>query len=418
MKKLYLLHIILMVWLVSCEETYPGLDYDMSGDHIVEDEGFVTDSVIVTEDRLPIFLSILDPSFTTLSRSTAPTGMGAFDNERVDSMRQMLWNKADFHVLGIRNAENADYSVTRQTDSTMCIIDNAIARATDLNSMMLTFNTVEGDEPVNYYYSNEDSLNKYNFYAYYLDNLEKPVLNRSKDSIWFNIQVDGSQDILTGHAQLTKRQGERIKAHEDRDSIVQHLYSTYTARRDIIPTVNFDHELVRLKFVIYPGDASASDMTIQSIKIYANYKGTLTVAHRDAQQIGARWNDEKTWLYLRDEGENTELAVDKYCVPFLEGDENKHIYERTGMQVGESLLVPPATSYVIEIATVEAGSEGDSTPYITEYVIENEGLFKPNYEYRVRIGLYGPEELTVDAVLAGWLAGGEIISDMNEYFRW
>ena len=408
---------ILVIRLVSCEETYPGLDYDMSGDDVVIDDEYVVDSTTVDEDRIPITLSIIDPSFTTLSRSASPSGSGAFDAERPDTMTLPKWQNADFHILGIRNAEEADYSVTRQSDSTMCIIDNAIARVTDLNSLMLTFNTLEGDEPTNYYYSNNHPLNKFNFYAYYLDNLEKPTLNRTTDGISFDIEIDGSQDILTGKAQLTQRQEIRINAHEEKDSLMKHYYSTYTATRDIFPVINFDHELVRLKFFIYPGDASANNMTIQSIRIYAQDKATLTVAHRDAEKIGAQWKNQKSWLTLRDEGDNPELATDKYCVPFKEGDEQKNIYERTGMQVGESLLVPPATSYTIEVSTIEKGSDGTSTPYVTEYLIENEDLFKPNYEYRIRIGLYGPEQLSVDAILTGWVPGGEVITDMDDNFK-
>ena len=416
MKKLLLLHIILIVRLVSCEETYPGLDFDLSGDDVVIDNEQVVDSVIVTEDHLPVILSIIDPSFTTLSRSITPTGSGAFDGERPDSIRTAQWEKADFHILGIRNSEDADYLVSRQSDSTMCLIDNAIARVTDLNSLMLTFNTVEGDEPQNYYYSNEDTLNRFNFYAYYIDNLEKPVLNRDKDSIWFDFQIDGSQDILTGYAQLTKRQQQRIEAHEEKDSLLKYYYSTYTATRDIFPVVNLDHEMVRLKFFIYPGDASADSMTVQSIRIKSHYKGRMVVAHRNAAQVRAIWEEEKEWLTLRDEGDTLQLDTARYHVPFLEGDERKGIYERTGMQVGESLLVPPSDTYTIEVTTHER-TNGVITPYITEYVIENKEVFKPNYEYRIRIGLYGPDQLTVDAILTGWAVGGEVIKDMDDRFE-
>lgn len=418
MKKLLLLHITLMlVLLVSCEETYPGLDFDLSGDDIVIDNGEVIDSVVVSEDRLPVTLAIIDPSFTTLSRSNGPTGSGAFDSERPDSMRIPKWEKADFHIFGIRNDENADYSVTRQTDSTMCMIDNAIARVTDLNSLMLTFNTTEGDEPTNYYYSNEDTLNKFNFYAYYIDNLEKPVIQRDKDGIWFDFQVDGSQDILTGHAQLTERQKEKMDAHVDKDSLYKYYYSTYTAYRDIFPVVNLDHQMVRLKFFIYPGDATANNMSVQSIRIYTHHKGRLIVAHKDASSLGAIWNDEKAWMSLRDEGDTPELDTDRYVVEFKAGDEKKDVYERTGMQVGESLLVPPERSYTIEVTTHEKGKDGSEVPYVTEYVIENQDLFKANYEYRIRIGLYGPEQLTMDAILTGWASGGKVTTDMDDIFN-
>lgn len=416
MKKELFLHIILlMALLVSCNETYPGLDYDMSGDDIVDDEHLI-DSIIVDKDRIPLTLSIIDPSYTTLSRTTAPTGSGAFDQERPDTMRIPQWENADFHILGIRHAEDADYTVTRDQDSTMCIVDNAIARVTDLNSFMLTFNSKEGDEPTNYYYSHDHMLNKFNFYAYYIDNLEKPVLQRDRDSIWFNFQIDGSQDILTGLAKLTKRQQARIAAHEEKDSLQKYYYSTYTATRDIFPVVDLDHHLVRLKFFIYPGDATANNMKVQSIRIRCHHKGKLVVAHREANRLGAIWEAEKAWLSLRDEGDDPALSKDKYHVPFQKGDESKQLYDRTGMQVGESLLVPPAHSYTIEVTTVELKNDKTSVPYVTEYVIENKEQFKPNYEYRIRIGLYGPDELTMDAILTGWASGGEIHTDMDDIF--
>ena len=406
----------MLALLVSCNETYPGLDYDMSGNDIIDDEHMI-DSVIVDKDRIPLTLSIIDPSYTTLTRNAAPTGSGAFDKERPDTMRIPQWETADFHILGIRHAEDADYTVTRDQDSTMCMVDNAVARVTDLNSLMLTFNSKEGDEPTNYYYSHDHMLNKFNFYAYYIDNLEKPALQRDRDSIWFNFQIDGSQDILTGSAKLTERQQAHINAHEEKDSLQKYYYSTYTATRDIFPVVDLDHHLVRFKFFIYPGDETANNMVVQSIRIRACHKGKLVVAHRDANRLGAIWEPEKAWLSLRDEGDEPALSQDKYHVPFQEGDEKKQLYDRTGMQVGESLLVPPAHSFIVEVTTVEWKSDDTTVPYVTEYVIENKELFKPNYEYRIRIGLYGPDELTMDAILTGWSAGGEIHQDMDDVFE-
>lgn len=406
-----------MVLLTSCHETYPGLDFDLSGDDIKNEE-FVIDSVIVDKDRMPITLAIVDPSFTTLSRSTAPTGSGAFDSERPDSMRIPKLKTADFYILGIQNSEEADYAITREQDSTVCIVDNAIARITDLNSMMLTFNNAEGDEPVNYYYNHEHMLNKYNFYAYYIDNLEKPVLNRENDRIWIDFQVDGSQDVLTGSAKLTKKQQAYIDAHIEKDSLQQHYYSTYTATRDIIPTIDLDHAMTRFKFYIYPGDETANNMAVKSIRIYAQYKGRLTVAHRNAASIGATWTSDKQWLNLRNEGNEPALDQNKYRVSFVENEKNKYIYDRTGMQVGESLLVPPAYTYRVEVIVAELNEENHpKATYTTVYDLENKDLFKPNYEYQVRIGLFGPDQLTIDAILTGWATGGEVYTDMDDNFE-
>ena len=416
MKKNLFLHIMLMVLLVSCHETYPGLDFDLSGDDIKNEE-FVIDSVIVDKDRLPITLAIVDPSFTTLSRSSVPTGSGAFDSERPDTMRIPHLKNADFHILGIQNTEEADYTVTREQDSCVCIVDNATAHVSDMNSLLLTFNNTEENEPINYYYSHDHMLNKFNFYAYYIDNLEKPTLNREKDCIWFNFQVDGSQDVLTGNAKLTQKQQAKINAHEEKDSLQNYYYSTYTATRDIIPVIDLDHAMARLKFFIYPGDETANNLVVKSIRIYAQYKGKLTVAHRDASLIGATWSSEKQWLDLRDEGDEPTLNQNNYRIQFLETEKNEYIYDRTSMQVGESLLVPPAYTYKVEVKVAELNEENKPiATYLTSYDLENKDLFKASYEYQVRIALFGPDEITIDAILTGWATGGEVITDMDDNF--
>lgn len=428
--KRYIIHIILLIGLASCHDTYPGLTLDMSGDDIDWGPDYYPDSTVVNKDRMPILISMIDPSFTTLSSARSaeagiPAGSGAFDINRPDTMHQAQWDNAIFRVFGFRKSDDADFSATRGTDSTMCIIDNAPAKVTDLNSLMLNFNTEDGDN-TSYYYNSSRPLAKYNFYAYYLDNLETEEtthMERTKDSICVHFEIDGSQDLLTGVARLTKKQQAKIEAHEEKDSLKRHFYSQYSASRDIYPVLDMDHQLSRLNFYIYPGDVGCDSIKIYSISVESKYQGRLVVAHRDSSHMGVIFDNEDTrWLSLREEGTEPQLDTLKYWIPYLKElydiptEGCVPVYERRNKKVGESMLLPPSTSYHIKVISRMYGTDNQFDEYETFYDITNKTGFKPNYEYRVRIALYGPKELAVDAVLEGWKPGDDVFWDEEQLF--
>ncbi|MDO4496324.1 MAG: hypothetical protein Q4B58_00610 [Bacteroidales bacterium] len=133
----------------------------------------------------------------------------------------------------------------------------------------------------------------YNFMGYHLDDAEilsSGIAADTTGAIDINFKIDGSQDVMTAQARLTQMDTIRFiksliinekldSAHyslyydsvrhrlstklsaANREIIEKELtmrhYSSYSNRRDVMPNLNFKHELSRITFQVVGGDANA-----------------------------------------------------------------------------------------------------------------------------------------------------------------
>ena len=100
---------------------------------------------------------------------------------------------------------------------------------------------------------------------------------------------------MSSKAELTEEQLYRKDfTDEDRFTIINYAYSSYTARLDIVPVMYFKHLLTRLSFELYPGRAQACDVYVDSIKVFSKSKAVFTVAHKQSNKLIVRRRDGKT----------------------------------------------------------------------------------------------------------------------------
>lgn len=430
-KKIWLLISMFCLILTGCSDrSYKGY-VDMGGEEDFPDE------------PIPVMVAVGDPSYSVLTRKA-----GAFDSLHIDDT---AWKQAVFYIYAFNVENGADYKVTRKSEANknndICLIDGSMDREDAMGGKPARLN--QGDfsflewlnEPYNIYYNTLHPNLPYKFYAYYVDDLEIPdsEIQRETDRIYFNVEIDGSQDLMSSVAKLTDTQKESIEDKyinnkSEKDKLLNSLYSAYAANRGINPMFTFKHHLSRFKFRIYPGKPEASQVYVDSICMYSHTKGVFTVVSKHETEIGVDFSADEALqpLYLTERG-GGDLDQKRYKVLYNPNgmDETKYanldVYSRNYLPVGESLLVAPDDSYQVIVHLRQEFDDGKATQYyLTEYnltsaikdKVETKG-FSPGKAYVVRIAIFGVQEVKIQVVAVDtWQDGGYTDINPDDFFEY
>ena len=281
----------------------------------------------------------------------------------------------------------------------------------------------------NKYYPTEG---KFDFVGYYLDGAEQDAVPAPTEEgpYTVNVTIDGSPDIMPASA-VPEDLSDPIYDGID----VTRLFSAYSARQGIVPTLNFEHKLVRLVFNAKPGNVNASStaelggdeygVQIKSISVKSQNTGVLTVAQVDGDHVvpgKIEFSGDSVPLYLkqRQAGDDygTMELVD-LTPAVLHWDSEAAGGEGAGIleQVGEALLVQElkgeGEAYKMTIVLNQL-MPGEQTPReftMTTDVRLPEGSFKAGSSYNVNITVWGLEQISIKASLTAWEEGGNIDLD-------
>lgn len=398
------------VVVTSCYDTYTGLEYDLSGQDLLDK---YTDQRDVREDFLPITIAMCDPSFATISTRSS----GAFDSDRDKWQRDSMWENARFHIYAYHKGNETDYTTTRQKDSLECLLEDALAYVPDRTSFIFSLLDAKSEEKINYFYNGKTEMYPYNFFAYYIDDVEPASIIKSRESISVDVTINGTQDIMCGKAKLTALQKAEISKSKDANSIMKSYYSLYSAKKQIIPVVQFEHQLVRLKFEAFPGSGYCENLSVKGVEVLSKDRGTMIVAHNDEQKLGMTFDDHQSWLSLPDTDNSPMLHSDKYFLHWEDSYSNKDVYNRVSIPLGESLLVAPDTRYSILYHLSEYLPIIDQRlDYDAQVEIKLESGFLPGRQYTVRTAVYGRQDIQISTILSGWAKGGEVQFDPEDIF--
>ena len=432
---------------IACVETYPGLTEDMSGTDIVDSIG-MNDTVMAHEEFKLISVAISDPSYNTAIGDTTGSrtrAFGAFDKSRPDSLQRIVWDSARFIILALQDSPDIDFTVTRQNDSVACLLDNEPTWMADPNGYVLSYVIDEKHDGHNWW-NNGLPHAPYRFWGYYLDDAKIHGISRNKDHIGIELDIDGSQDILSGHASLTDIQKEKIAESDTlqmcygqymmQERQWECLYSTTTARHDIIPIISMRHKLARFSFEVYPGNAASDSIVIDSLKVFSSIRCELIVASNDNDQLGCVFKDEpKQWLNLHEKDNKPTLDSGVYVNRWKEEYETTRLYERDRLKLGEGMMLPPTdllriqlfAHQRIKVEKIVNGMVQEYDTVVNPFEHLNGGNvvnlayakgFKPGNIYTIRIALYGDKPIEADAELAGWDPQDPVISNPeDEEFR-
>lgn len=338
------------------------------------------------------------------------------------------WNKnMELYVYGYTvNKDNGTIN-----DITAPYIDNVMAYAPDGSDKgaIEVYNTTEDGRQVPFYYQ-ESTV--YRFYGYYTDGAVTAEPATADGELTVPVTIDGGQDIMLAATDSAAIDSDLAAAKEsatgdtdltaDLNNIETNykslIYSGYTARRGIAPTLNFKHKLVRFEFNVKAGSQEVIDKNVQVVAVNlidVPNTGVLTIA---PEQKAVADNAATTNFLLQEKGEDGALRTLTPKVPGLDFG-----------TIGASLMVFPAESYTLQFTLDQDNVEVQqpSTPYtlVPSMFQPAEGselpstdVFVAGYKYVVNIIVYGLEEIEISAKLEEWKDAGsyELDPDKPENF--
>lgn len=444
-------------FLSSCSESYPGLEYDQTeGKSTIENQ----DS---WSEKTPIKVFVNEQEIFIV-RANGTRGTGAFENNDIANITRL--NHSTFYALAFRDGQYTQSGIEELKNPTdfrwwaheksngpssykdymvnnNCLLDGPdyhyglpMYLIPDGAGLLHTSRSVSQEED-EYYYSPVNQQVPYNFFAYYLDDIRPAKINRTNESFSYEVEIDGSQDVMCGAApnlidEIRKgnlgSKWESLSADEKRTLENIGGYCTFAANRGIHPEVKMKHLLTRMTFELYPADESASDITITAIAVESRYKGTLVVAARTIDGIGFSFTDARKQLLLRDpsDGQSPCPELTSQTVEYNDSMKNVAWYDRPKKTIGSSLMVAPDSIYNLYLTGVQKKHSSLVDPDLYEPVtftarytltppktdlskIGDNYWFAPGVNYPVKIAVYGLQQIKVYASVEGWKPSDEAI---------
>lgn len=344
------------------------------------------------------------------------------------------WNEQEsLYIYSFaREAGDIDYSTATPFINNVA----ATAPATGATALSVT-NPAYPGEP--FYYADNDI---YDFYGYYVDNawasgtsiedynkVDGPVTPIATDPtrIYVPFVIDGTQDLMIAKADPQtdlKNAKDEPGYNTDLDdpNTVNYVYSAYTARRGVQPTLTFEHQLARFNFKICSKSESADKLKVTGIKVKSKFRGELTVvANSDDSRGITAISDATIDFELKQITDGQMTALTPVPVDNYDGTPTDP------QDVGNGIMVIPGeASYdlVIELAYDEAEYSPDQVPTTPINPIESTidastisgreeatETFLKGEQYTITVYIIGPQEVEISAELDDWTDGGNVEID-------
>lgn len=318
----------------------------------------------------------------------------------------------DVLVWAFNREEGTPFTATRTaTDSLRCLIDGKEATVVAGNSL-----TVWKEGTV-YYPSNELVAERYDFYGAFIDDATVLDSHRATDKVQLDIEIDGSQDVMTAKAGLPRSKETGLEK--------DYAFSYLSAMDGDAPIFTLNHHLTKLDLFVRPGITYgfSNTMTIMGANLETRTQGTLTVAAKDTDQMGMVFRDNSPYkaVLLRNEhGEacepvtlqtintyDAETGVNRYVDdPYL-----LQLQKEATRQLGASFFVAPEKTYILNLAFEDPDPRDD--PFPNTVRLNSGEAFLPGHRYQVTMTVYGSYLIDIDCIMVPWLNAGSIWVDKD-----
>lgn len=265
----------------------------------------------------------------------------------MDDAQDMVDEELDsaFYVYAFytpTGVEGAPEAVDYRSKTDCLVGDSAGGKKARLGNDMSSILQWEDDETP--HYNSANSLYSYKFFAYYVGDAVKEgaKLQRGADSVAYEIEIDGTQDLMCSVATPTEKQKSKLEG----SSLLP--YSAETGYWGVYPTFTMEHQLVTLQFSLQSGSAEASRVCVRNLP----YRGVFVVAADDEAKMGVDFTAETTDFIVS-------LGEEKTARCFL----------------------PEANNYTIQL--------DESAPA----VLTQDGGFKAGYSYMVEINVIDQDNI-------------------------
>ena len=468
LRHILLISAALAVW--GCAgESYPGLVYDrpMSPDIINDESGKTGDRGIEIE----LYLA---PDSFKLGQVTRGTGPFVIpDTTRRDSNH---YESSRFHVFAFRASPDDQGPLTylpdyrrRSNDITdqkaNCLIDNPDdanrglpARLDNNRSGRLHFLSKERygmvvDSAV--HYNIQTGNVGYNFYAFYYDDFEPNDANTSRtgDGICYNINIDGTRDLMYGVAPritpevldyLIEKDNLQIDEEQRNNILNNSYYTNYAAWHGVRPYVTLHHALTRLRFQAFPADETCDSVTIESIAIYCRNSAHLWVVRPNSDDLGITFDEERDYVSLMDPFPSQHPdSIGKYNYVPLRAEGNTVSWDKNygsdwkknpPTPIGGDLLVSTDSVYRMRLVYYQTLRNKDlqtgknivsrntayydlKAPTVKESFDNKlqQYMYLPGHTYHINIGVYGMRAIVVNSGMDGWEEGEDLPPNEEEW---
>lgn len=409
-------------------------------------------------ENIPIVLGFGVSSFDILTR-----GSGAVES----GTNLEFWKNAKFYVYAFNKNVETDLSVRwSEANEDICLLDaNRLSedggqssshgkevRVKVDNSNLMPFFPDDKTGSQDIYYNMKHTDWPYNFFAYYLDDLDLTQLQcvREKNRIYYDVELDGRRDFMSSVAN-PKLQEDKYANNPYKQKIMDRAYSAYSASHGLNPVFSFQHHLVRLRFVICRPEEGGSvpsineSLVVKKVSVKSKVRGRFTVAVNDIDaddagktHVGLSFNREdyaseeayansEDYLYLlKKNGE--EIGSDGWCrvidckkySELSAEDKKKPSFlgkEDENDNSGASLLLAPATTYSARIFLDEDKSSALGTKYVdVDLEPSGETGFVAGGAYVIYLTINSLSSVDANVEAGEWTNGGDIhISPDDEY---
>ena len=410
-------------------------------------------------ENIPIVLGFGVSSFDILTR-----GSGAVES----GTNLEFWKNAKFYVYAFNKNVETDLSVRwSEANEDICLLDaNRLSedggqssshgkevRVKVDNSNLMPFFPDDKTGSQDIYYNMKHTDWPYNFFAYYLDDLDLTQLQcvREKNRIYYDVELDGRRDFMSSVAN-PKLQEDKYANNPYKQKIMDRAYSAYSASHGLNPVFSFQHHLVRLRFVICRPEEGGSvpsineSLVVKKVSVKSKVRGRFTVAVNDIDaddagkpHVGLSFNREdyaseeayansEDYLYLlKKNGE--EIGSDGWCRVIdckkyseLSAEDKKKASflgkEDENDNSGASLLLAPATTYSARIFLDEDKSSDPGHGFVDVDLEPGGGAgFVAGGAYVIYLTINSLSDIKPNVEIGEWTPGGETILDPDGEFE-
>ena len=410
-------------------------------------------------ENIPIVLGFGVSSFDILTR-----GSGAVES----GTNLEFWKNAKFYVYAFNKNVETDLSVRwSEANEDICLLDaNRLSedggqssshgkevRVKVDNSNLMPFFPDDKTGSQDIYYNMKHTDWPYNFFAYYLDDLDLTQLQcvREKNRIYYDVELDGRRDFMSSVAN-PKLQEDKYANNPYKQKIMDRAYSAYSASHGLNPVFSFQHHLVRLRFVICRPEEGGSvpsineSLVVKKVSVKSKVRGRFTVAVNDIDaddagkpHVGLSFNREdyaseeayansEDYLYLlKKNGE--EIGSDGWCrvidckkySELSAEDKKKPSFlgkEDENDNSGASLLLAPATTYSARIFLDEDKSSDPGHGFVDVHLEPGGGVgFVAGGAYVIYLTINSLSDIKPNVEIGEWTPGGETILDPDGEFE-
>lgn len=368
-----------------------------------------------TTSQIPVWIKIGET--TDITRS-ATKGNGV-----VESAKDLT---EDFHIYAFNKDNTTSYRTTADEDALNTLLDGSIDDAGTLAGRAAEWDELYGrvvwkDGKDVYWPMSSSRDYRYDFFAYYLDDMPLTAENyhRTDDEINIDIEIDGMQDIMSSKAVPSDMKLDAMFPDEMDKAMYKHYYcySHKSAMMNLQPEFVFEHHLSKIRFKVVPGvtEGKVNKVTIHSVSVDSKYKGTFRVASRDRQQ-GIRFDSQSVRTFDLMTDETGPLVVETL---------NSGSQTPAEQDVdGYLLLAPSSQGYWIHMDMSEVRNVGTPeeeelsrityTTFIYRGLKESPDPFEPGDEYTVTLHVFGRADVRVNVEMKPWENGGYVIPETED----